>query len=144
MGRMVTGTVRSTVGTKAARSIQKAREDWEVALTTRLQTLTQLKAGWSGAESQPLNAASAEHFRAFLVHVPQARANDAYPVLTDEGYVRLEWQSHGHAYSAEIGPNSLYMCDLAPEAVDDSDVELDWYDQDRLVEFFLSGSKGDQ
>jgi hypothetical protein len=42
-------------------------------------------------------------------------------------------------YTAEIGPESLWLCVLAPEPDHDDSVELDHFDKLRLTTFFEVG-----
>ncbi|MBM4516555.1 hypothetical protein GS532_17645 [Rhodococcus hoagii] len=113
--------------------------DWREAHLSKLSALAALAAGWDGPDSQPLSDASASHFEEFLTRVAGGRSSDAEPMLTDEGFIRLEWRSAGYSYAAELGADSLYMCALAPSSADDADVELDTFDLERLVHFFESG-----
>lgn len=144
MGRVTTPASGAYVLNDLAKRESSLSREGEDVLTTRLDSLASLKDGWNGLGSRSLDAASATYFREFVNAVTPSRMPDAYPILTDEGYVRLEWEAEGHSYSAEIGPSSLYMCDLAPDPSLDADIELDHYDRDRLVEFFLRGFMGDR
>jgi hypothetical protein len=105
----------------------------------KLEMLRSLGPGWDGPGSLPLDDSSSRQYLEFLSKVMDTRTNDAEPLLTDEGLIRLEWRSNGFSYSAEIGPDSLYMCALAPRATDDDDEELNHYDLDRLLRFFERG-----
>lgn len=116
-----------------------AQQNPKAVAMAKLEMLQSLGPGWDGPGSRPLDAVSSRQYLDFLSKVVPARAHDAEPLLTDEGLIRLEWRSDGFAYSAEIGPDSLYMCALAPRSTDDDDEELDHYDPDRLLRFFENG-----
>lgn len=116
-----------------------AQQSPKAVAMAKLEMLQSLGPGWDGPGSRPLDGISSRQYRDFLSKVADTRANDAEPLLTDEGLIRLEWRSNGFSYSAEIGPDTLYMCALAPRSTDDDDEELDYYDPDRLLRFFERG-----
>lgn len=105
---------------------------------SKLAMLGKLRPGWNRADAEPLHPQAEANYAAWVATIPADRASDAEPMLTDEGYIRLEWDSDGHSRIAEIGPVYLYLVDLAPEAKDDASLDLP-FDEAALNRFFIDG-----
>lgn len=112
--------------------------DWK-ANVRKLAMLARLQEGWDYPESQPLSRAAEANYLEWLAGVAPDRMDDAEPMLTDEGHIRLEWRRDGYVRIAEIGPDSLYLAALAPDRGDDDAEEFETYELDVLNRFFLEG-----
>jgi hypothetical protein len=102
--------------------------------------LARLKKGWDYPESNPMSRGAEANYLEWLSTVPADRMDDAEPMLTDEGHIRLEWRSDGYDRIAEIGAASLYLALLAPDRADDDALELNVFDQLALDRFFVRGA----
>ncbi|MGV0768701.1 hypothetical protein [Mycobacterium syngnathidarum] len=105
----------------------------------KLAVLARLETGWDYPGSQPMSKQAEAHFLEWVSTVPDDRMDDAEPMLTDDGCIRLEWQQDGYRRIAEIGPDSLYLAALAPDRRNDDAEEFDQYDSAALSQFFLRG-----
>jgi hypothetical protein len=101
--------------------------------------LARLPKGWDFPDSQPMDRIVEANYLDWLSQVPPDRMNDAEPMLTDEGHIRLEWRRDGYKRIAEIGPNSLFLVSLAPDRADDDSEEINAYDAEALSRFFIEG-----
>lgn len=99
-------------------------------------TLARLQEGWDYSDSQPLNREAGENYLEWLATIADNRMDDAEPMLTDEGNIRIEWRRNGHARIAEIGPDSLYLAALAPDRAHDDAEEYATFDLTALDRFF--------
>lgn len=113
--------------------------DWR-ANVRKLARLARLQHGWDYPSSQPMDSAAEAHFLQWVSTVPDERMNDAEPMLTDEGHIRLEWRNDGYVRIAEIGPDSLYLALLTPNHTSDDAEEFEPYHQEILDRFFLEGT----
>ena len=102
--------------------------DWR-GNVRKLAMLARLKQGWDYPESTPMSRGAEANYLEWLSTVPADRMDDAEPMLTDEGHIRLEWRSDGYVRIAEIGAASLYLALLAPDRADDDALELDVFDR---------------
>lgn len=128
-----------TVRAGSLRQSADRNETKRSAIMDKLALLRSLSDGWDGPGSVALDPDSAKNFEDLIDRIDADRYQDAEPVLTDQGLIRLEWSVSDYAYSAEIGGSTLYMCALAPSPDEDDDVELPTYDRDRLLNFFQTG-----
>lgn len=103
----------------------------------KLKHLQSLQLGWDYPDSQPLDPIAEDNYRRWIAYVPEDRLADAEPMLTDDGFIRIEWRQDGCKRLAEIGPDSLFLCSLSPGAPQSE--EFDHYDQAALDRFFTSG-----
>lgn len=110
----------------------------------KLAMLARLPLGWDYATSKPMNPLAEANYLEWLSGIPADRLGDAEPMLTDDGFIRLEWRRDGYARIAEIGPASLFMASLTPNPQDDVAVEVDRFDSTALSRFFALGVIGDQ
>ncbi|WP_370501159.1 hypothetical protein NWT09_13180 [Mycolicibacterium sp. jd] len=106
----------------------------------KLAMLARLQHGWDRDDSQAMDRGAEANYLDWLATVRADRMDDAEPMLTDEGHIRLEWRRDGHVYIAEIGGQSLYLALLAPDRADDDAVELGGFDRDALDRFFARGA----
>ncbi|MFV8310321.1 hypothetical protein [Mycobacteroides chelonae] len=60
-------------------------------------------------------------------------------MLTDDGFVRMEWSRGDTDFTAEIGPDSLWFCVLGSDPNTDDSIELAHFDRFRLETFFNLG-----
>ena len=104
----------------------------------RLEDLRKAQLGWDNPNSQPLHPEAEENYLQFLVGIDESQSRDAEPMLTDEGFIRMEWRRDDHCFVAEIGPEYLYLCHLTPSHLDDSSWE-GVFDIGKLNEFFNNG-----
>lgn len=109
---------------------------------SKLALILEAEEGWDAEHSLPADRIAVAHYLEFLKSVAAARLADAEPILTDDGFIRMEWEREGIDYVAEIGPDSLWLCSLGVSASgsDDDAIELDLYDQSLLAQFFSSGA----
>lgn len=107
----------------------------------KLALILNAKQGWDAEHSRPADRTAVGHYLRFVATVATLRLVDAEPILTDEGFIRLEWEREGIDHVAEIGPDSLWLCSLgaSPTGKDDDSVEVDHYDEGRLTKFFTTG-----
>jgi hypothetical protein len=112
--------------------------EWRVNVR-KLAMLARLQKGWDFPESQPLNRGAEANFLDWLATVPDERMDDAEPMLTDDGSIRLEWRREGYVRIAEIGSDTLYLAVLAPDHADDDAEESRW-DLNALARFFMTGA----
>lgn len=115
-------------------------DDWRRSVA-KLAMILQAKEGWDAEHSQPASRVAVANYLDWLPSVSARRLADAEPMLTDEGFIRMEWSREGHDYTAEIGPESLWLCVLSSDDsdADDDSVELDHYDKSALTAFFEVG-----
>ena len=83
---------------------------------------------------------AAANYLQWLSAIPSSRMRDAEPTLTDEGYIRMEWQWHGAHCIAELGNSYLYLYKIADNRDDDESIELDTFDRQVLNVFFARGT----
>ncbi len=112
--------------------------EWRVNVR-KLAMLARLQKGWDYPESQPLNRAAEANYLDWLTTIPSDRMDDAEPMLTDDGNIRLEWRRDGYVRIAEIGSDSLYLAVLAPHPANDEAADFDRYDSNALNRFFQEG-----
>ena len=98
-----------------------------------------LEPGWCGDGSEPLDPKAEKHFRSFVAQIPEFRYTDIWPTMWDDGSIILEWTVGARDYTANIVADALFLCTLAPDEADDESVELDHYDEARLLAYFLRG-----
>lgn len=139
--RVILGTPGRAPAASVARvaAHPAAGSDWR-ANVRKLAQLARLQHGWDYPSSQPMNTAAEAHFLQWVSTVPDERMNDAEPMLTDEGHIRLEWRNNGYVRIAEIGPDSLYLALLTPNHASDDAEEFEPYHQEILDRFFLEGT----
>lgn len=113
-------------------------------VVSQIAVLLRAEDGWDAEHSQPLNRIALANYLQWFAGIPDGREFDAYPMITDTGHIRLEWTGAMGDCVAEIGPNSLWFCSLGPSASgdQDTDVEIDSFDECRLTEFFEHGTLG--
>jgi hypothetical protein len=112
--------------------------DWR-ANVRKLVMLGRLQKGWDHPDSQPLDRRAEANYLDWLPRVPASRMDDAEPMLTDDGHIRLEWRRDGYVRIAEIGPDSLYLAALASNRANDDAEDFDRYDSKALHRFFVEG-----
>ena len=127
-----------TIGTTVAKVIAEIRPDWRPNMR-KLAMLARLEKGWDYPDSQPMDPGAQANYLDWVTTIAVARMDDADPSLTDDGSIRLEWRAGSDYRIAEIGRDSLYLCNLAADRNDDS-VELDAFDPARLTKFFEDGA----
>jgi hypothetical protein len=113
-------------------------DEWRVNVR-KLAVLGRLQTGWDYPESQPLNRGAEANYLEWLSIVSADRMDDAEPMLTDDGNIRLEWRRDGYVRIAEIGSDSLYLAVLAPDRSNDDAEEFDRFDAEALDRFFVDG-----
>ena len=118
---------------------RRASDDWRVNVR-KLAMLARLQRGWDCPDSEPLDRDAEANYLDWLPTVPADRMDDAEPMLTDEGHIRLEWRRDGYVRIAEIGARSLYLAVLAPNRADDDAEEFEEYNPEALDQFFLRGA----
>ncbi|TWS25397.1 hypothetical protein FK268_09415 [Tsukamurella sputi] len=104
----------------------------------KIAAILRAREGWDTPASLPADRDAVANFTAWFSTVRADRQSDAEPMLTDEGNIRLEWDLGQHECTAEIGADTMWLCLLAPDPIDDADREVA-FDAITLTRFFYSG-----
>ncbi|WP_395705254.1 hypothetical protein [Rhodococcus ruber] len=108
----------------------------------KLVTIERLRDGWDGPGSVAVKSVAVRGYREFIDRFPRVPA-DLEPMPTPTGGLRMEWDRGEYSYVAEIeGNGGMFLCMIGPTESDDFEVELDWVDTDRLVDFYRGRSIG--
>lgn len=105
---------------------------------SKLSSILAVSDGWDLSTSKAADRNAVANYAAWSATVPAQRLDDAEPMLTDEGHIRVEWTRGDNAFTAEIGPSSMWLCILAKDAANDADLET-VFDPTALNRFFTAG-----
>lgn len=106
-------------------------------LANKLALILDAQEGWDSDSSQPVNRQALANYLRWAADAPSDRAADLEPLLTDEGFIRLEWERAGVDHTVEIGPELLWMNILSDRFEDCafSEVKFSAHTLDRFFRF---------
>jgi hypothetical protein len=113
-------------------------------VVAQLRSLRALPDGWDGPSSWAIRDAPVRSYVALIQKLGQDLLQEAEPMATPDGGLRMEWERGPYSYVAELqGDGGMYLCVLGPTASEDHDAEFAAAEVSKLVRFFEDGTIAD-